>query len=251
MAVDKLVDSAQLDSDLEDVADAIRAKSGGSSPLAFPAGFVSEIGSIQTGGDTPPSELPAGYTQLKYVRSTGTQGVDTGVSPTMNSKIQAQFFYTALSSYAFSMGSQNPPVGLYTTSSLGAQLYWNFGNKTDQTTLTGFPCASDSIPIATIDKDSATIVQQPLADYVLTIGATSMTENPNTHIGIFCRGNNGSFERNSSIQLYRAKIWDGETLIRDFVPALHDASQEIGLYDIVNNVFYHNIGTGVFIGGEY
>ena len=50
MAVDKLVDSAQLDSDLEDVADAIRAKSGGSSPLAFPAGFVSEIGSIQTGG---------------------------------------------------------------------------------------------------------------------------------------------------------------------------------------------------------
>ena len=50
MALDKLVDSAQLDSDLEDVADAIRAKSGGSSPLAFPAGFVSEIGSIQTGG---------------------------------------------------------------------------------------------------------------------------------------------------------------------------------------------------------
>lgn len=50
MALDKLCDSAQLDSDLEDVADAIRAKSGGSSPLAFPAGFISEIGSIQTGG---------------------------------------------------------------------------------------------------------------------------------------------------------------------------------------------------------
>ena len=50
MALDKLVDSTQLDSDLEDVADAIRAKSGGSSQLAFPAGFVSEIGSIPTGG---------------------------------------------------------------------------------------------------------------------------------------------------------------------------------------------------------
>ena len=45
-----MVDVAQLDSDLEDVADAIRAKSGGSSQLAFPAGFISEIGSIQTGG---------------------------------------------------------------------------------------------------------------------------------------------------------------------------------------------------------
>ena len=38
------------DSQLEDIADAIRAKSGGSSPLAFPAGFVSEIESIETGG---------------------------------------------------------------------------------------------------------------------------------------------------------------------------------------------------------
>lgn len=50
MAYDKLVDSSQLNSDLGDVADAIRAKSGGSSPLAFPSGFISEIGNISTGG---------------------------------------------------------------------------------------------------------------------------------------------------------------------------------------------------------
>lgn len=50
MAVDKLVDSTQLDSDLTSVANAIRAKSGGSSQLAFPAGFVSEIGNIPSGG---------------------------------------------------------------------------------------------------------------------------------------------------------------------------------------------------------
>lgn len=50
MAVDKLVDSTQLDADLTSVANAIRAKSGGSSQLAFPAGFVSEIGNIPSGG---------------------------------------------------------------------------------------------------------------------------------------------------------------------------------------------------------
>lgn len=50
MALDKLVDSTQLDSDLGDVADAIRAKSGGTSQLAFPAGFITEIQSISTGG---------------------------------------------------------------------------------------------------------------------------------------------------------------------------------------------------------
>lgn len=50
MALDKLIDSTQLDSDLTSVADAIRAKSGGSSQLAFPAGFVSEIQAIPSGG---------------------------------------------------------------------------------------------------------------------------------------------------------------------------------------------------------
>ena len=52
MAVDKLVDSSQLDLDLTSVANAIRAKSGGSSVLLFPAGFVSEINSIVAGGPT-------------------------------------------------------------------------------------------------------------------------------------------------------------------------------------------------------
>lgn len=55
MAVDKLVDSTQLDSDLTSVADAIRAKSGGSASLAFPAGFVSEIQAIPSGGSGTPN----------------------------------------------------------------------------------------------------------------------------------------------------------------------------------------------------
>ena len=50
MAVDKLIDSTQLNSDLTSIANAIRAKSGGSGALAFPAGFISEIGNITTGG---------------------------------------------------------------------------------------------------------------------------------------------------------------------------------------------------------
>lgn len=50
MAVDKLVDSTQLDSDLTSIANAIRTKGGTSSQLAFPSGFVSAIGDIPTGG---------------------------------------------------------------------------------------------------------------------------------------------------------------------------------------------------------
>lgn len=50
MAVDKLVDSTQLDSDLTSVANAIRTKGGTSAALAFPQGFVDAIDAIPTGG---------------------------------------------------------------------------------------------------------------------------------------------------------------------------------------------------------
>lgn len=50
MAVDKLVDSGALDSGLTSIANKIRSRSGGSNQLAFPAGFVSEIDNIPTGG---------------------------------------------------------------------------------------------------------------------------------------------------------------------------------------------------------
>ncbi len=50
MAVDKLVDSTQLDADLTSVANAIRTKGGTSASLAFPADFLTAIAAIPTGG---------------------------------------------------------------------------------------------------------------------------------------------------------------------------------------------------------
>lgn len=52
MAVDKLIDSSQLDADLTSVADAIRAKGGTSGNLVFPSGFVSAVNDLpQMTGD--------------------------------------------------------------------------------------------------------------------------------------------------------------------------------------------------------
>lgn len=52
MAVDKLIDSTQLNADLTSIANAIRAKGKTSASLAFPADFVDAIMDIETGGDT-------------------------------------------------------------------------------------------------------------------------------------------------------------------------------------------------------
>lgn len=51
MALDKLVDSAQLDADLTSVADAIRTKGGTSAALAFPVEFISAIMAIPTAAE--------------------------------------------------------------------------------------------------------------------------------------------------------------------------------------------------------
>ena len=67
MAVDKLVDSAQLNSDLEDIADAIRTKGGTSAQLAFPNEFVSAINAIPTGGGGGVEEK-----QINFVDYDGT-----------------------------------------------------------------------------------------------------------------------------------------------------------------------------------
>ena len=65
MAVDKLVDSAQLDADLTSVADAIRTRSGESGSLSFPNGFVAAVNSIEG---------------ITNVQIDGTSIVDNGVA---------------------------------------------------------------------------------------------------------------------------------------------------------------------------
>ena len=50
-------------------------------------------------------------------------------------------------------------------------------------------------------------------------------------------------------KIYGFKIYESETLVRDFVPYL-DNNNEPGLYDMVNNKFYTSDGTGSFEYGE-
>lgn len=62
MAVDKLVDSTQLDANLTSVANAIRAKGGTSAQMTFPTGFVSAVQAIPT-GTTPTGTKQISITQ--------------------------------------------------------------------------------------------------------------------------------------------------------------------------------------------
>lgn len=90
MAVDKLVDSTQLDADLTSVANAIRTKGGTSASLAFPSGFVSAIEDIQSGGGDPGDEFEWA--------TTTNQVVTIGANSVTNTQA-AKSFFDALATY--------------------------------------------------------------------------------------------------------------------------------------------------------
>lgn len=256
MSVDKLVDSTQLNSDLTSVANAIRAKSGGSNSLAFPAGFVSEIQAIPSGGggDYDPYGLPSGYTALKYLKSTGTQWIKTNIAPTLETKVQATGQRTVASGYSSLMGCINPTIyipmggGVYAT-----RYYARFGSSSEKTIDSPFPVGTALPPTITVNKTQVVFSTEGMADKTLAIGATAIgTVSPNTRIALFGRydGSNDTCEKTSGF-LLRAKIWDDGTLVSDFVPAKRDADDVLGMYDLVSDTFYTNAGSGTFVGGEF
>lgn len=89
MAIDKLVDSSQLDNDLTLVANAIRTKGGTSASLTFPGDFVSAINAISGGGGSTlitksitangtynaSSDSADGYSQVTVNVPTGSGGL--------------------------------------------------------------------------------------------------------------------------------------------------------------------------------
>ena len=99
MALDKLVDSTQLDADLTSVANAIRTKGGTSASLAFPAGFVTAIGNIPSGftiDDIANGSVPSGdiviTTDTIVNRAFYARTALTSVRTTDTTKVQREAF---------------------------------------------------------------------------------------------------------------------------------------------------------------
>lgn len=240
------------DADLTSVADAIRAKSGGSSTLAFPSGFVSEIQAIPTGGG--PHEVPSGYTQLKFLQSSGTQWIKTSVVPTLETQMQVTGQRFVTSGYNAIAGSYNPTIYCPMNNGVYAQRYYIvFGNSGEKNIDQPFPVGTAFPPTFTVNKTKATFDTYGMAQKSANIGATAMGgTDQNTRIALFGRYNGTTDVCTcTACIIFRVKFWENDMLIGDYVPAKRDADDVLGMYDIVNDVFYTNAGTGDFIGGEY
>ena len=53
-----------------------------------------------------------------------------------------------------------------------------------------------------------------------------------------------------NMKVYRLKLYENDSLVREYVPCYRESDNEIGLYELVNKVFYPNNGAGSFNKGS-
>ena len=132
----KLVDDTQLDSDLTSVANAIRAKTGGSSQLAFPAGFVSGIGGLAdpSGTTATASDVASGK---YFLDSSGvlTQGTASGGGGGGSTKTEIgtfKFSTEGLNNINLTYSGTGWPIALLIFPSSGMGSETTFGSTTQR-----------------------------------------------------------------------------------------------------------------------
>lgn len=184
------------------------------------------------------------YQQLEYIESTGTQYIDTGLIANQDTGFEIDFTTNnALSTSGFGSifgartSSKNNEYQLTTYSSnnsyKGTLRYGTNGYNA------GFNNITERQHITLMNKVYTGNSNEP-------IQLDSTFETP-VNLTIFGVNENGTVIQNGSLKLYSFKIYDGNTLVRDFVPSIRTTDDSIGLYDVQNNQFYTNSGTGSFI----
>ena len=187
--------------------------------------------------------LPKGYTELAYIKATGTQWIDSGVVATQSIGFEIDFS----TENAVSTSGHGTIFGVYTAS----RNRYEFGTYPDTS-------GGKFLYGGTINNPhlvSGSRIQISFLNNVLTTpngseNISTQTFNTGKTFAIFGRKgeNNGVLEL-SKTDIYALKFYDNGTLVRDFVPCIN-ASGEVGLFDLVGNQFYGNAGTGVFTGSE-
>lgn len=183
---------------------------------------------------TPSSRLPDGYTEVQYIQSTGTQYVDTGFKPNQNSRLLIKL--------------STSETGSHTV--FGADLGWtddgfalgvgftHYGKETG--TISGLNNGSPHE--VDFNKNIISMDGNP----VLTMGNSTFSVPHN--LALFANNRAGGIQEKTTMVLYYCQIYNGNIVIRDYIPC-KNAAGAVGLYDLIGQKFYGNAGSGSFTAG--
>ena len=210
-------------------------------PCKNPSGTVGLYDLV--GGEfytTPPAAaLPAGYTQVEYLQSTGTQYIDVGFKPNQDTRAILDVNSALVSGPVWLFGARTSASSkAYNFLCYGSK-YRSDYNDNSSTSLTINPSGR-----FTIDKDKNVTKINGSTASTITYGAFRCEYN----LFLFSNNNAGAANSGASISIYSCKIYDNGVLVRDMVPA-RNSSGTLGMYDLVGGTFYTNAGSGTFTAG--
>lgn len=173
------------------------------------------------------------YSYLGYIQSSGSQYIDTGISPTSDTEVEIAFTPTGGLTENAILGSTWATNG-YFLMFFQNKIRWHSGGSV-------------------VDIGSYNIGDKVVChcanNYIIVNGVRySIAGGSNTTNNIILLGDMGyNINKRGIGKLEYAKIWSGSSLVRDFVPCNYGGL--IGLFDKVTSTFYSNAGSGTFTAG--
>lgn len=206
-----------------------------------------------------------GYTRIEYIASNGSQYIDMGFKANQDTKIlldyqQTEVFTSAKWFFGSRYSSASRAYGFLVGSDQNYATPYNKGSGSNTFYVDGGTLANDTnrhVMIKQRLNDESTKMGTFDGKDILVYGTSSQNqtayesfETP-TNVTLFNGVQSSSHFAGAITKIFECKVWkDGTILTRDFVPVKRNTDNEVGMYDLVNNVFYANQGTGTFTGGE-
>ncbi len=178
------------------------------------------------------------YQKLEWVTATGSQWINTHYHPKTTTRIVARFNAMARTgdwSEFFGVMSNNSPAN-----AVALRYYSNTG------TINGLFCnasygeATTAVDLQNTDVD-VTLQSGSMIVNGTTYTITTVNAPYNSEMRLFCGNNNGTPRRPQAVRLYTFKVYEGTTLVRDFVPAIRTADGVVGVLDVANNDTFYTL----------
>ena len=187
--------------------------------------------------------LPEGYTQVDYIESHGEEYIDTGVNADSNLRTILDMTYNEPTGSNQNVGAINMNTGQLRYHILPQNGYFKI--YIQNTTYAVNTIAIDTNRhLYDIDVPNR-IIKVDENEYTLS-NADFDTE---LNFWLFGRNSDSTIYKSKNT-LYKCKMYVSGVLVRYFIPCYRNSDNEVGLYDLANNVFYTNDGTGAFTYGS-
>jgi len=189
------------------------------------------------------TRIPNGYQQIEYIESSRTQAVRGYQKLNQDSRVVICFAQTGeigeANNYIFGARYDSDTSAFYSTIRANGQVDYGYGGLNETSAIIN----NDGIHVFDCNKTNFYIDGKLVKT---ANAATFETPTKSGIAGIYANSNNYF----GSVRVYYYAEYASGVLIAEYFPCVRLSDNAVGMYDVVNQVFCENAGTGSFTAGE-